>query len=177
MSRRKSPVIGTLLAIGRGASVDSFSSADIGFVTSRDPYQDQDRFCFTFTIGCHNRRVAAVQLQADHRCDQTSIQATAYEVQFALSHWERGRAPNQISVIETMWLTGNSSCDTTSHKFSVVNLVAQHDKATYQQFPGHGDFGFRAITPMYQSLIEPFQIGILPTSDLSRFIQQKAQQP
>jgi len=41
---------------------------------------------FLFAISSHSRWVAAVQLQVDQSCDQTSIRApAAHEVQFALS--------------------------------------------------------------------------------------------
>src|SRR6267143_952206 len=89
---------------------------------------------------------------------------------------ERPIAQSEDRHIRPMCLSGRSSCDTPPKEFGVVDLVAQHDKATHQQFSGHRHFGFRPTATMNQPMIEPFQIRILATSRLTRFVEQKPQQ-
>src|SRR5687768_14244056 len=76
----------------------------------------------------------------------------------------------------TMRLTGNSSCNTTPHKFGVVNLVAQHNKAAHQKLSSDGHFRFWLITTMPQPLVEPLQLRIATRGGLARLVKQKAQQ-
>src|SRR4029079_16365215 len=76
----------------------------------------------------------------------------------------------------TMCLSGNSSCNTTPHKFGVVNLVAQHDEAADQKLSGDGHLRLGFITTMKQSFVELLQLRVTASGRLAGFIEQKTQQ-
>src|SRR6267143_1688007 len=94
----------------------------------------------------------------------------------ALSGRERPVAQSKNRQVRPMRLTSRPSCDTAPNEFGVVNLVAQHDEAAHQEFSGHRHLRFGAAATMDQSVIETFQVRVLATSCLARFIEQKTQQ-
>jgi len=135
------------------------------------------RFLFAFALPLAATKCSGLlfNFKSINGCDQTSIQALAYEVQFALSPAREAERPIRDQSWQTMRLTGNSSCDTTPDKFGVVNLVAQHNKAADQKFSGHGHFGFRFAVTMKQAEIEALQFRITLAGGLRGLDQQEPQ--
>src|ERR1700716_762513 len=94
----------------------------------------------------------------------------------SLSGRERPVAQSKNRHVRPMRLTGRPSSDTPPNEFGVVNLVAQHDKATHQEFSGHRHLRFLAVATMDQSLIETFQVRVCATGCLACLVEQKTEQ-
>src|SRR5215211_2092246 len=75
-----------------------------------------------------------------------------------------------------MCLPSNSSCNTTPHKFGVVNLVAQHYEAAHQKFSGDGYFRLGLITTTQQASVKLLELRVFSRSRLTSFVEQKSQQ-